>query len=148
MASGNAAGPVMNVDPTDAWRRLEVESSAQLIDVRTVAELTFVGAPDLSSIGKGTIFVEWQSFPNQAVDASFGAACRERVVAAGADERSELYFICRSGSRSMSAARAMREQGFTACHNVEHGFEGPLDETGHRGNLSGWKKAGLPWAQG
>ncbi len=148
MASGNAAGPTRNVDPIDAWRRLEGEPSAQLIDVRTAAELTFVGVPDLSSIGKRTIFVEWQSTPGQAVTTSFSAACREKVVAAGGDEKSDLYFICRSGARSMSAANAMREQGFAACHNVEHGFEGPLDEVGHRGNLSGWKKAGLPWVQG
>jgi hypothetical protein len=42
----------------------------------------------------------------------------------------------------------MQQDGFRACHNVAHGFEGPLDAEGHRGTTSGWKHAGLPWAQG
>ncbi|MGI9402905.1 MAG: rhodanese-like domain-containing protein, partial [Hyphomicrobium sp.] len=28
------------------------------------------------------------------------------------------------------------------------GFEGPLDASRHRGQVAGWKAAGLPWVQG
>ena len=148
MASGGAAGPVKDIDAAEAWVLLGQDRNSQLIDVRTRAELTFVGAPVLESIGKRTIFVEWQSYPDQSMNPGFVQACRSELQAAGADERSSLLFICRSGARSLSAARAMQQHGYQACHNVAHGFEGPVDATGHRGATAGLKKAGLPWAQG
>jgi len=39
------------------------------------------------------------------------------------------------------------EIGFTEAYNILEGFEGDKDENGHRGNVSGWKAAGLPWMQ-
>ena len=60
----------------------------------------------------------------------------------------DLFFICRSGSRSLAAAKAMAAAGYRACHNVAGGFEGPLDDDSHRGSVGGWKAAGLPWIQG
>jgi len=60
----------------------------------------------------------------------------------------DLFFICRSGSRSLAAAKAMAAAGYRACHNVAGGFEGPLDDERHRGYAEGWKAAGLPWLQG
>jgi rhodanese-related sulfurtransferase len=59
----------------------------------------------------------------------------------------DLFFICRSGSRSLAAAKAMTAAGYRACHNVTEGFEGPLDDARHRGILLGWKAIGLPWQQ-
>jgi hypothetical protein len=36
-----------------------------------------------------------------------------------------------------------------SCFNVLEGFEGDLDKaSGHRNELNGWKKRGLPWTQG
>ena len=63
-----------------------------------------------------------------------------------------LFFICRSGSRSLAAARlvAARTLGEgrpVECVNVAEGFEGDLDGEGHRGTVNGWKVAGLPWRQ-
>src|SRR4029079_1626779 len=60
----------------------------------------------------------------------------------------DLFFICRSGGRSLSAAKAMAAMGYRACHNVAGGFEGPLNDERHRGALGGWKAAALPWQQG
>jgi rhodanese-related sulfurtransferase len=72
----------------------------------------------------------------------------EALAPIGADRDSELFFICRSGQRSLKAAQAMATAGFTRCRNVSDGFEGPLDPNRHRGQLGGWKAKGLPWAQG
>jgi rhodanese-related sulfurtransferase len=72
----------------------------------------------------------------------------EQLAAHGADKDSELYFICRSGGRSLMAARAIAAQGYAHCHNVADGFEGPLDQLRRRGTAAGWKAAGLPWIQG
>jgi rhodanese-related sulfurtransferase len=46
------------------------------------------------------------------------------------------------------AAEALAANGFRRCRNVAEGFEGPLDPGRHRGQLAGWKAAGLPWVQG
>ena len=47
------------VSVEDAWARLKSDSRSVLIDVRTIAEWAYVGLPDLSSIGKRPVLVEW-----------------------------------------------------------------------------------------
>jgi rhodanese-related sulfurtransferase len=56
-------------------------------------------------------------------------------------------FLCRSGARSRAAAAALTRIGFEKAFNVAGGFEGDLDGEGHRGAITGWKAAGLPWRQ-
>ncbi len=131
----------------DAWRELAGHTDVHLIDVRTRAEWSFVGLPDLSSISKQPILIEWQSFPTGERDADFVAKLSELLAAQGATRSSRLLFLCRSGGRSLSAATAMAEAGYDNCVNVVEGFEGPLDSNRRRGTEAGWKAAGLPWMQ-
>jgi rhodanese-related sulfurtransferase len=138
---------VDEVDVTAAWEGLASRPRSQLVDVRTRAEWTYVGIPDLAPIGKRAILVEWQSFPDQAVVARFVERLNGELNALGVQQEDDLYFICRSGRRSLAAARALAEVGYTSCHNVARGFEGPLDNSRHRGTLGGWKASGLPWLQ-
>ncbi len=140
-----------NVDdvPVKAtWERLEADAKAVLIDVRTRAEWAFVGIPDLSALSRRPVLVEWLTFPENRPNPEFVAQLSEMLASVGADHDTELYFICRSGARSMNAAKAMTAAGFRKCHNVAEGFEGPLDPTRHRGTQSGWKAEDLPWSQG
>jgi rhodanese-related sulfurtransferase len=132
----------------ETWARLARDRDSVLIDVRTNAEWAFVGLPDLSSIGKRLVQVEWQGFPVNRVNAAFVDEATAALTAIGATKDSELFFICRSGGRSLSAAQAMAGAGYTRCRNVADGFEGPLDPDRHRGRLGGWKAKGLPWGQG
>lgn len=141
-------GGVIDVPVTEAWARLAADRTALLIDVRTKAEWTFVGVPDLSTIGKKVLLAEWQTFPDNRMDPVYATRLAEVVGAAGGGKDAELLFICRSGGRSRKAAEAMAAAGYTRCRNVADGFEGPLDATRHRGSLAGWKAAGLPWVQG
>jgi rhodanese-related sulfurtransferase len=136
------------VSVEDAWTRLKSDAASVLIDVRTIAEWAFVGLPDLSSIGKRPVLVEWQGYPDDRLNSAFVERVGEALAPIGARRDSELFFICRSGSRSMKAARAMAAAGYSRCRNVEAGFEGPLDPNRHRGQLAGWKAKGLPWSQG
>ena len=53
-----------DVDPTSAFAALQADPDAVLVDVRTMAEWTYVGVPDLSQLGKKVIPVEWQHFPD------------------------------------------------------------------------------------
>lgn len=137
-----------DVPVKDVWERLRADPKAVLIDVRTRAEWTYVGLPDLSEIGKRPLLVEWQTFPDNRVDPQFKDRLGRMLTEAGAATDAELFFICRSGGRSKSAAQAMSAAGYSRCRNVADGFEGPLDPNRRRGQAGGWKAAGLPWAQG
>ena len=136
------------VDVGTAWEGLSAGGGSQLVDVRTRAEWTYVGIPDLASLGKRTVLVEWQTFPDQTVDPRFVERLAGELKALGVQPEDDLFFICRSGSRSLAGAKAMAAAGYRNCHNVGGGFEGPLDDDRHRGALEGWKAAGLPWQQG
>ncbi|MBK0400011.1 rhodanese-like domain-containing protein [Limibaculum sp. M0105] len=140
------------VDPDHAWRLLEGDPTAQLIDVRTRAEWSFVGLPDLSTLGRQVWPIEWLTFPAMAPNPDFLDAVAEALDRNEEGMPSRLFFICRSGARSLSAARAVAEAfgaktGLARCTNVAEGFEGDLDASGHRGAVNGWKMRGLPWRQ-
>jgi rhodanese-related sulfurtransferase len=138
---------VDEVDVATAWKGLTASPRSQLVDVRTRAEWTYVGIPDLGPLSKRAVLVEWQTFPDQSVDPRFAERLANELKALGVQLDDDLYFICRSGSRSLAADRAMASTGFRGCHNVSEGFEGPLDDERHRGALLGWKAIGLPWQQ-
>ena len=139
---------IESVSVEDAWARLKADSASVLIDVRTIAEWAYVGLPDLDAIGKRPVLVEWQGFPGDRPNTAFVERLSEALRDIGANKECELLFICRSGSRSQKAARAMAAAGYRRCRNVTEGFEGPLDPGRHRGQVAGWKARGLPWAQG
>jgi rhodanese-related sulfurtransferase len=132
----------------ETWTRLQRDRDSVLIDVRTSAEWAYVGLPELSSIGKTPVQVEWQGFPGNRLNPAFVDRLATALAAIGANKDSELFFICRSGGRSLEAARATAAAGYSRCRNVADGFEGPLDPNRHRGCLGGWKAKGLPWVQG
>lgn len=146
--SNAADQQIEEVPVQEAWKRLSADQSAQLIDVRTRAEWAFVGVPDMSSLGRQPVLIEWQTFPDSRVDPNFAERLKTALNAAGVSSDAELLFLCRSGGRSLMAARVMASAGYTRCRNVTHGFEGPLDPAKHRGQTSGWKADGLPWVQG
>jgi rhodanese-related sulfurtransferase len=132
-----------DVTPEQAWAALRDEPGAVLVDVRTRAEWSYVGLPDLGPIGKEVVLVEWQSFPDGRVNDGFV----EQLEAAGVGREQSVYFLCRSGVRSISAAEAATAAGWAESRNVLNGFEGPHDAQRHR-SVAGWKVAGLPWVQG
>ena len=132
-----------DVTPRQTYAALQDDPSALLVDVRTRAEWTYVGLPDLTGLGRQVLTVEWQSFPDGARNHGF----LDRLVEAGLTEGRPVYFLCRSGVRSAAAAELVTAQGLGPAYNVSDGFEGPHDEHGHRA-VAGWKADGLPWRQG
>jgi rhodanese-related sulfurtransferase len=141
--SSDASNIIENVAPTQTWEALQADASARLVDVRTDAEWNFVGIPDLNSAGKQTVLIPWQMYPAMQRNGGF----EDNLKQAGLTADHKIYFICRSGVRSMAAAEAARAAGFPAVFNVADGFEGPPDGEGHRGGIAGWKADGLPWRQ-
>lgn len=128
-----------NIPPSEAYQRLQGNSSAVLIDVRTQPEWVFVGVPAVERL----VRISWQVFPAMQVNDRFV----EEVGQLGLGKDSEILCICRSGARSSSAATALTQAGYTNCWNIAEGFEGDKDPTGHRSKVNGWKFAGLPWVQ-
>jgi rhodanese-related sulfurtransferase len=131
-----------NITPHETWKLLSEDPEAVLVDCRTDAEWRFVGIPDLSSLGRDVVFVEWDRTDGQR-NGNFIADLTAAGVTPG--ERA-VIFLCRSGNRSRGAATAATEAGIAPSYNVLDGFEGQLDEYGHRGN-GGWRAVGLPWRQ-
>lgn len=141
--TGSYAG---DITPLDAWKLLSDNPNAVLVDVRTDAEWRFVGVPDLSSLGRDAVFLEWNTSDGRHNE-RFADELRERVGDAPAGEERPVVFLCRSGNRSIGAAELATQVGITPAFNVLDGFEGHLNAQGHRGE-SGWKAIGLPWRQG
>lgn len=140
--SSPGRGYAGDITSEQAWKLLNDDPTAVLVDVRTQAEWTFVGVPDLSGLGREVVFVEWN-----AVDGTRNQNFVADLQAAGITpgER-QVVFLCRSGNRSVGSAQAATAAGIAPSYNVSDGFEGNLDEQRHRGN-TGWRAAGLPWTQ-
>lgn len=132
-----------DVSPNEAWAELQSNPDAVLIDVRTRPEWSFVGVPDMSSLGKQAALISWQIYPDMLRNPNFEA----EVEALGMKPDAPLYFLCRSGARSRAAAVALTARGFSNCYNVAYGFEGDPDGERHRGRQNGWKASALPWVQ-
>ena len=132
-----------DITAREAWGLLN--KGARLVDVRTHAEWSYVGVPDLRETGQDLLTVEWVRYPDGAPNTAFVEQLRAGVGAPEPD--TTLVFLCRSGVRSIAAARAATAAGFAHCYNVLDGFEGGLDDAGHRGG-TGWRADGLPWRQG
>jgi rhodanese-related sulfurtransferase len=134
---------VENIPPKAVWEALRADPDAQLVDVRTDAEWSYVGLPDLTSARKQPVLIPWQVFPGMQVNGAFV----EQLKQAGFTPENKIYFLCRSGVRSLAAAEAAIDAGFPHAFNITDGFEGPPDGQGHRGAVAGWKADGLPWRQ-
>lgn len=126
------AGDVTPELAFDWWQT----GKAVLIDVRTDAEREWVG------LVPGAVPLAWKQWPGMAVNPAFDAALKAAVPAGKV-----ALMLCRSGVRSIAAARRATELGVEA-YNILEGFEGDPDDQAHRGRKGGWRFRGLPWRQG
>jgi rhodanese-related sulfurtransferase len=125
-----------DLTPEEAWAKLE--QGAILVDVRTEGEWAHIGIPDTKATDNDPLFIQW-TFPGGIPNPDF---INDLSQQAPEDNGTELLFICRSGQRSISAAIAATQAGFTS-YNVLEGFEGEPDRYGER-TVNGWKNRGLP----
>ena len=115
---------------------LRAEAGAVLVDVRSRAELDFVGRIP------GSVEIEAKTYPGMKPNPDFVTQLRQAVPTTAS-----VMFICRSGARSHDAALAAQAAGYSNVFNVLEGFEGDRDASGHRNTVGGWRAAGLPWTQ-
>ena len=128
-----------HLEARQAQEFLQKNPDALFIDCRSEMEYLFVGHP------VGALHVSWNDGPDWAVNPHFVGQVKKL---AGTDHsRRPILLICRSGNRSGEAGEALERAGFTRVFNVQHGFEGELDEHHHRNTRAGWRFEGLPWEQ-
>lgn len=107
-----------------------------LVDVRTDAEREWVG------FVPGAVPLAWKQWPGMVMNATFDEGLKAAVPAGN-----KVVVLCRSGVRSIAAAKRATELGLEA-YNILEGFEGDPDEHAQRGRKGGWRYHGLPWRQG
>lgn len=129
-----AEGYAGDVTPVQAAQWM-ASGEAVLVDVRTDAEREWVG------FVPGAVPLAWKQWPGMAMNAGFDEGLRAAVPAGG-----KVVLLCRSGVRSVAAARRAAELGIEA-YNILEGFEGNPDAQGHRGATGGWRFHQLPWRQ-
>ena len=128
---------IKSLTPKQAWTALSMDSSAVLLDVRDRVEYSYVGHP------KTAINIPWKELPDWKINPQFVDEVRQRIPS----HDTAVFLLCRSGQRSLDAAKALATAGYKNLTNVEEGFEGPLDPNKHRGTLGGWRYHELPWEQ-
>lgn len=131
-------------------------SATLFLDVRTPAEVAFVGMP--ASADANVPYMVQPEFPVWDADKNtlklelnpdFVTEVRRRLVAKGLTPDSNVVLICRSGDRSAAAANLLGEAGYRHVYTVVDGFEGDLAKDGPntgRRAVNGWKNAGLSWS--
>jgi len=132
---------IKNFSSLECFEILSNNFNSQLIDVRTKPEWAYVGIPDLSSINKQVVFVSWKTYPKMKINKFF----ESQVLKTNIKKNDNLFFICRSGSRSLNAAEFFISRGFSNSFNVSDGFEGKLNQHHKRGLIDGWQFNNLPW---
>ena len=145
--------------PQEAYEmKLADPAGVLFVDVRSRAELQFVGYPDLIDANI-PIFLfqgyEWKpkadgvhgSFRKQ-YNEDFVAAMDRLLAASGKDKSTPVILMCQSGSRAPIAAEALHEAGYKRVYTQYQGFEGVKAKEGPDSGkrvVNGWRNAGLPW---
>jgi rhodanese-related sulfurtransferase len=122
--------------PNEAYEIIQSAPGAKLVDVRSRAELDWVGRVENS------VAIEWATYPGMKPNPHFITQLEQQV-----DKEALVIFLCRSGVRSHHAAAAATKAGYSDCYNVLEGFEGDPNGDKHRNTVGGWRAAGLPWEQ-
>lgn len=130
-----ASGYAGDISPQQAFEWMQA-GNAVLVDVRTDAEREWVGYVP------GAVALPWKLWPGMAINPLF-----EQTIKAVVPEGKKALMLCRSGVRSISAAKCAAGLGI-AAYNILEGFEGDPDAKGQRGKKGGWRFSGLPWRQG
>jgi len=128
---------------------------ALLVDVRTAAEVEYVGTPDLVDANISYMVDDYSAWDDKksrfvmSPNSGFLTKVGDAMAKSGLDKNSEVIVICRSGDRSARAADLLSNAGYTKVYSVVDGFEGDMAKEGeNKGKrvVNGWKNAGLPWS--
>ena len=130
---------------------LAQNEDAVLIDIRTRAEVSFVGiAAEADKNIPYMVMDEFWEFDadkgtyKMAVNSNFDREVAGFMQERGLSKEAPIILMCRSGSRSARAADLLGQLGYTSVYSVVDGFEGDKDPDGVR-SVNGWKNSKLAW---
>jgi rhodanese-related sulfurtransferase len=135
---------IKQINPPQAWKILQGDKNAVLLDVRSRMEFDYVGHVPNS------VFVPLKEPPAWESDADFVNKVKLALQDSRPGQKAEditIVALCRSGARSMTAAEELSGSGFKNVMNMAEGFEGDKDDKNQRGSINGWRYHGLPWLQ-
>lgn len=145
------------VDAAEAFAlKQQLGDKAFLVDVRTRAEVSYVGMPLIADA-----HIPYVEHPEDAPwddkagrfklepNSDFGPELARRLTAKGMGKDDTIILMCRSGDRSARAANLLNDLGYRKVYSVVDGFEGDVAKDGPKTGqrvVNGWKNAGLPWS--
>ena len=141
-----------NVTPTEAYD-MAASKTAYILDVRTPQEWLWVGHPGENAQGDGAdlngsiVNVPLAVYKKKKYRKTEALVENRRFIKEVKKllaEDSAIITMCRSGGRSVLAALALADAGFTNVYNMQTGFEDSSDSNGYR-SVNGWKIDGLPY---
>ena len=154
LASSASALAYEDITPSAAYNWVNsADSNVIIIDVRTREEWGFVGHPapnaaDADTPGAGlagkvhNVSLKVEDDGQMIKNKWFVEDVKQLMAD---NPNATIITMCRSGSRSVAAAKLLEEAGFSNVYNMVGGFEGGRDELGYRGKTEGWKNSGLPY---
>ena len=113
----------INIKATDAFDFLSKKVDSHLIDTRSDVEWKTTGIPDLSSINKEVNLINWGPVLDQTFFEQY-----KKFLLNSFNQKDSLFFICRSGTRSLMAAQIAIKFGFNNSFNIYVGFSNDNDQ--------------------
>lgn len=135
--------------------KLSNPDGSLFIDVRTRAELEFVGMTEMVDINIPYMVHDkesWNAKKKRFVsepNSNFAIAIDDVIANKKLSKDAKIIVMCRSGSRSSKAANLLSKLGYNNVYSVVDGFEGDKAKSGpNKGHrvVNGWKNADLPWS--
>jgi rhodanese-related sulfurtransferase len=125
---------VFNIPSEKVLNFLKTNPNSVVLDVRTEEEWSGVGKPDAESLNSKTFFISLLIGADRKKNENFIKDFLQKKIS----KKDNILVICRSGVRSMAAAKLLQQEGYKNLVNISDGFEGN-PATGE-----GWKKSNLP----
>ncbi len=125
------------------------------VDIRTPAELVFVGKPDNIDINIPFMNIHYnhwdsdKSFFKKTPNENFVSDFNKFLDLRKLTKNTPIILLCRSGKRSAKAANVLTSKGYSKVYTIVEGFEGDKAKQGNNKGkrvVNGWKKQGLPWS--
>ena len=141
---------------SEAYDMLKADENAIFIDVRTRAEVNFLGMPTDATIHIPYMTPEdWAEFDEKKKvfklfpNSDFAIQVAKLAEARNAGKDTLIFTMCRSGGRSAKAVNLLAKMGYTNVYNIVDGYEGDKAKEGPtkgQRTVNGWKNSGLPWS--
>ena len=131
-------------------------SQTLLVDIRTPAEVQFVGYTPLIDGNVPYITYDYSDWDpknkeyKREFNSGFVGQIENLLIKSGVPggKHARIILMCRSGDRSAKAVDLMLKSGYTNVWSAVEGFEGDKSKDGPtkgQRTINGWKNALLPW---